>query len=821
MTDYIHDVRPSIRNRRIRLMFFTLIALSLIVLISSAVLCDDDPSSGETITIKDIRYSLSDDYKATVISTSGGYSGNVVIPETFNYNVNVYTVTGIGPSAFSYCSDLTSVSMPATVTALDERAFYMCIKLNSVTLPEYLETIGDCAFYGCCNLQTVTLPAYVESIGKDSFTGCTSLQSFNIPQSVVSIESTAFCGCTGLTSFTVSSSNKYYTAVDGVIYNKTCIRVMHYPAGKTDSTYTIAEKVISVEDYAFADARYLTEITISKDLKTIGSKSFCGCTGLASVTIPDGTTDIDENAFERCSNLMDVTFGTGLKTIKYGTFIDCIGLTSVTLPSNITSIGERAFYGCFHLVEICNMSNIDLTIGDTENGYIAYYAENIYSPGSGKSILKSSDMEDYRVYYIEDDESVTVVTLIADVENITLPVFEKRSIIRYGALMNNSNINSITIPENYTEIEYDAFRACTALESVVIGDNVTDIGDNAFFGCSKLISLHIGNSVKTIGDRAFCECERLVDVVFDAKGCTDVGMTVFDGSGLKSTGIELTFTENVKSIPDNIFVNDTDYRLVSIDISDGVETIGENSFADCKKLHYLYIGSTVTSFGKYTFFNCIFYDEDTTTVLEQNCKNLVGFTFTGESSIKLVRSQMFKISFYTEDNKLTETYYKPAGCVINSLDYTIKKEPTEQYYYEQTGWMYSSGVTVTYPFTLNSDVSVKPIYSGTVRWYTITFCDYDETIIKTETKPYGSAVIVPATPQREPSSQQTYTFSGWVNSNGEQVHIPNIVSYDLTVYASYTSAPRMDGTVNVFYVLAAAIGALVLTAFILIIKKPQ
>lgn len=56
---------------------------------------------------------------------------------------------------------------------------------------------------------------------------------------------------------------------------------------------------------------------------SIGDYAFAGCSGLTSVTIPNGVTSIGEMAFSRCS-----------------------GLTSVTLPNSVTSIGHGAFQSC-------------------------------------------------------------------------------------------------------------------------------------------------------------------------------------------------------------------------------------------------------------------------------------------------------------------------------------------------------------------------------------------------------------------------------------------------------------------------------------------
>ena len=54
------------------------------------------------------------------------YSGEVIIPESVDYNGGTYSVTSIGGSAFEGCSSLTSIAIPNSVTSIGEKAFREC-----------------------------------------------------------------------------------------------------------------------------------------------------------------------------------------------------------------------------------------------------------------------------------------------------------------------------------------------------------------------------------------------------------------------------------------------------------------------------------------------------------------------------------------------------------------------------------------------------------------------------------------------------------------------------------------------------------------------
>ncbi len=53
------------------------------------------------------------------------------------------------PLTFSYCSGLTSLTIPNSVTSIGYNVFEDCSGLISVTIPSSVTSIGNEAFWGC------------------------------------------------------------------------------------------------------------------------------------------------------------------------------------------------------------------------------------------------------------------------------------------------------------------------------------------------------------------------------------------------------------------------------------------------------------------------------------------------------------------------------------------------------------------------------------------------------------------------------------------------------------------------------------------------
>ena len=399
---------------------------------------------------------------------------------------------GIGDSAFFGGKGLTSITIPDSVTSIGENAFGYCTNLADVIIPNNVASIGSNAFQYCIGLTSVTIGNGVTSIGEDAFFSCDRLIEVYNKSSLKIIERDSSFGYVAYSAknvYTEEGGSKLSKDENGyVIYTDEDEKILvaylgtetelTLPADITQinqhafsfyswiSRITIPDNVTNIGDYAFYKCTCLTSITILDNVTNIGDWAFAGCTGLTSITIPDSVTSIGKDAFYNCTGLTSITIGNGVTSIGSAAFEDCTGLTSVTIGNSVTSIGSSAFDGCYKLVEVYNKSALSITAGSSSNGYVAYYAKNVYTNEGGSKL--TTDENGY-VIYTDGDEKILVAYHGTNTE-LVLPSYITK--INQYAFYNCSRLTSVTIPDSVTSIGYDSFYNCTSLTSITFNGTI-------------------------------------------------------------------------------------------------------------------------------------------------------------------------------------------------------------------------------------------------------------------------------------------------------------------------------------------------------------
>ena len=172
-------------------------------------------------------------------------------------------VEEIGKSAFSFCPNLSSITVEKSNSFYDSRnncnaiietkSNILITGCKTTIIPEDIVKIGNCAFEGCDLLISITIPKGIMEIGKRAFEKCINLVDIIMSKGVTSIGSSAFWGCKRLLSISLP-----------------------------DSISTLGDDV-------FHYCKNLSFIVFSNGLTKIGKDIFEECDFLTTIQIPTGT----------------------------------------------------------------------------------------------------------------------------------------------------------------------------------------------------------------------------------------------------------------------------------------------------------------------------------------------------------------------------------------------------------------------------------------------------------------------------------------------------------------------------------------------------
>ena len=444
------------------------------------------------VEIDGIYYNIIKNQYGEVTSGDSKYTGEVTIPESFEYDGVTYSVTSIGVQAFRYCSGLTSITIPNSVTSIGSSAFYNCSGLTSITIPNSVTSIGSSAFSGCSGLTSITIPNSVTSIGWYAFSGCSGLTSITIPNSVTSIGQYAFSGCSGLTSITIPNS-------------VTSIGQYAFSGCSGLTSITIPNSVTSIGEYAFYNCSGLTSVTIPNSVTSIGSRvfpsrrnglnvyitdliSWCNIDRVINdpsespvpytlylndkeikdLVIPNNVIEIGKKAFFGCSSITSVTIPNSVEIIGWSAFNGCENLTSVTIPNSVTIIGWSAFFGCNNLKSVTCLTKEALTNATSIFGSNAVLSEaTLYVPSSLVSAYKA----------ITPWNKFGKILAIVDI----VPMEEEVKISFSENITEETDLSSTVIDNVYVTLDkegndgYDVERKCIMLATTVTDEQITAI----------------------------------------------------------------------------------------------------------------------------------------------------------------------------------------------------------------------------------------------------------------------------------------------------------------------------------------------------------
>ncbi|MGN0523936.1 MAG: leucine-rich repeat domain-containing protein [Eubacterium sp.] len=356
----------------------------------------------------DFKYAvLSETDRTCKITNYTGSASKLTIPSS----IDGYTVIAIdkdddldsGP--FENNNTLNSVSIPNSVIIIGEDSFESCNNLEYIELPYGITSIGSDAFnetkiyndsnnwdngvlyignylieaslYDCDEMDYCIEDGTL-CIANFAFNHC-KLKSVRIPSSLYSLgDSVPFHNFTenGIENIYVDSNNSYFCDVNGVLFDKNKTKLIKYPDGKTETSYSIPDSVTRIEDNAFENSK-ITDISIPENVSSIGRSVFynselykneknwenealyiddwlteCNTNYSGQLVVKPNTIGIAEYGLAGCKELSEITLPTGIKYICDLAFYNCEKLETINIPKSVTQIGVEAFGNCKKLREI-------------------------------------------------------------------------------------------------------------------------------------------------------------------------------------------------------------------------------------------------------------------------------------------------------------------------------------------------------------------------------------------------------------------------------------------------------------------------------------
>lgn len=205
-------------------------------------------------------------------------------------------ITEIGASAFDFCNNLKSVTIPDTVQVIGPFSFY-ATGLESINLPEGITYLGQEAFANT-QLKSVVIPGSVTFLD-DAFMCCRELSYVRIKKDT-SVGYTyggyLFSMCTKLKNIIVDPGHSVFSSNNGVLYNGDTL--VSYPPGKETQDFTIRDGCVTIYQGAFYGAENLRSVTLPVTLSSVMVSGFWDCPNLNSVTVMNDECSFNSDAFD-------------------------------------------------------------------------------------------------------------------------------------------------------------------------------------------------------------------------------------------------------------------------------------------------------------------------------------------------------------------------------------------------------------------------------------------------------------------------------------------------------------------------------------------
>lgn len=583
----------------------------------------------------------------------GTYSGHLNIPEQIQvydeatYSYDDYTVTAVGDNAFSWCSGLTQITVPATVRTLGLNLLQRTGGVTTLTIADGAAPLyftyeqGDSGelfsfqelAYSCTNLylgRNVEVQSSLEW-ATPVFHSWSEVQHVIFGEYVTEIP-LAFCQyARSLRSVQINTPNPLPAGQRTFAF----ITEDPIPAPQFITLYVPEGQKAQYEQMDLWELMTIEEMDIEKRY---------------SIQWVEGLWDFNVGGLFYKINPAEEGDPMSVTVVKPQVwYLNPDG-------SKVSNWSSEFPYRQSEIVIPETVQNDGITyIVNTIGDYTFRYSQNLTSltiPNSVTTVGASIVEYTPKLENLSIPESVVKVGWLAfarsGASEVTIPASASQWYDECCAFQESENLRSVTFAEGLTLIPARMFFGCHAIQKLYIPDNVSEIGEGAFSDCQGLSEIHLPASLETLHNRMFHGCPlRQLEI--------PAGVQTVEESALLGTLLTKLTVNSNNTVFDsrdncNAVIRTKDSTLVAACngsfIPESVDSIGYEAFAELDGIRSLTLPKNLKHVAPQAF---------------MNLNNLTVITSYIENPAGVLEEDAFS-SWYTNPYEQA-TLYVPAGTL--------------------------------------------------------------------------------------------------------------------------------------------------------------